>query len=117
MSYDHDERIATRGVLAEVFDEREKQMVKWGRQEIPMVLSFDEATINFQRAEHLREANRYKLMNDARAEVKADAWDSILLEELHEAFTESDPAKVRAEMVQTAAVCVAIIECIDRAAA
>jgi hypothetical protein len=41
-------------------------------------------------------------------------WAHILLEEVFEAFTETAPAKQREEMVQVAAVAVAIIEYLDR---
>ena len=43
-------------------------------------------------------------------------WFSVLLEEMYEAMLESDPAKVRAEMVQVAAVATRIVENIDAGA-
>jgi NTP pyrophosphatase (non-canonical NTP hydrolase) len=42
------------------------------------------------------------------------AWHTILLEEVYEAFSETNPAKQREEMVQVAAVAVQIIEYLDR---
>lgn len=44
-------------------------------------------------------------------------WRHILQEEVAEAFAESDPARLREELVQIAAVAVAWIEGIDRDAA
>lgn len=44
-------------------------------------------------------------------------WLHILDEEVCEAFAESDPAALRAELVQVAAVAVAWVEAIDRKAA
>ena len=41
-------------------------------------------------------------------------WQHILSEEVAEAFAESDPVKLRAELVQVAAVACAWIEAIDR---
>lgn len=41
-------------------------------------------------------------------------WRHILAEEYHEALAETDPAKLRAELVQVAAVAVAWVEAIDR---
>lgn len=38
----------------------------------------------------------------------------ILDEEVHEAYAESDPAKLKVELIQVMAVCKAWIECIDR---
>jgi hypothetical protein len=42
-------------------------------------------------------------------------WADILEEEIAEALAESDPVKLRAELVQSGAVIVAWIEAIDRA--
>lgn len=44
------------------------------------------------------------------------SWRHILSEEVMEAFAENDPSLLRQELVQTAAVAVAWIECIDRQA-
>jgi hypothetical protein len=52
-----------------------------------------------------------------RAAEKTLKWVDILEEEVAEAAAESDPAKLRAELVQVAAVAVAWIEAIDRRAA
>jgi hypothetical protein len=41
-------------------------------------------------------------------------WRHILTEEVYEAFAESDPTKLRAELVQVAAVAVQWIQAIDR---
>ncbi|MDR0731531.1 MAG: hypothetical protein LBF63_07675 [Treponema sp.] len=41
-------------------------------------------------------------------------WSNILMEEVCEAFAETEPEKQREEMVQVAAVAVQIIECLDR---
>lgn len=44
------------------------------------------------------------------------AWDGILLEEVWEALAEADPAKLRTELIQVAAVAAAWIQAIDRRA-
>jgi len=44
----------------------------------------------------------------------AGTWMHVLIEEVFEAFAEEDPAKLRAELIQVAAVAVAWIEAIDR---
>lgn len=44
-------------------------------------------------------------------------WSSILREEVAEAFAESDPAALRTELIQVAAVACAWVEAIDRRAA
>lgn len=112
--YDAGKRVSD--VLGEVYAERAKQDAKWGQQNHPMVLPINNESAD-ERAGHNGYANDYKKLNDMRATAGADAWDTILLEEVHEAFAESNPDRVRAEMIQVAAVAVAIIECIDRAAA
>ena len=43
-------------------------------------------------------------------------YGAVLLEEVCEAYAEDDPAKVRAELIQVAAVAVAMVEKIDREA-
>jgi hypothetical protein len=43
-----------------------------------------------------------------------NCWFNILMEEVCEAFAETEPEKQRAEMIQVAAVAVQIIECLDR---
>jgi NTP pyrophosphatase (non-canonical NTP hydrolase) len=53
----------------------------------------------------------YKQLNDSARDV---SWFGILMEEVYEAFAETDPAKQREEMVQVAAVAVQIIKCLDR---
>lgn len=44
-------------------------------------------------------------------------WGQILHEEFAEAMAESDPVKLRAELVQLASVAIGIVEAIDRVAA
>lgn len=51
---------------------------------------------------------------DAATDIGAVMWRDILLEEVFEALAESGPEKLRAELVQVAAVSVAWVEAIDR---
>lgn len=44
-------------------------------------------------------------------------WRNVLDEEVAEAFAESDPQKLRAELIQVAAVAIAWVEAIERRAA
>ncbi|MEU6294847.1 hypothetical protein [Streptomyces erythrochromogenes] len=48
------------------------------------------------------------------AEQGAMAWQHILDEEVREALAESDPAQLRAELIQIAAVCAAWVSDLDR---
>jgi hypothetical protein len=117
-------RTATAAVLREVADERQRQDEKWGEQNHP-ILWPSEPEAEYTRAFYERMANEWKRENAERVAtatalgVPRDrncAWDGIAIEELCEAFAESDPTKVRAEAVQATAVLVAMIECIDRTA-
>lgn len=117
--------VATPGVLGEVAAERARQDAKWGEQNHP---DYDPHDIDsVVRNEYGFRAERWKEINDRRAkqgcEVKhvfpaasCTAWDGVLLEEVYEALAEHDPAKLREELVQTAAVAVAWIEALDRRA-
>lgn len=110
----------TQGVLGEVLAERRKQDEKWGEQNHPILWP---ASAPMDRSAYENLANRWKEVNASRVydanqrcatSDRNCSWDGIAFEELYEAFAESDPAKVRAEAVQAAAVLVAMIECIDR---
>jgi hypothetical protein len=64
-------------------------------------------------AEFEAEATRWKSINGVRAREGITAWDGVLLEEVFEALAETDPAKLRTELVQVAAVIVNWLEDID----
>jgi hypothetical protein len=92
-------------ILGEIQAEREQQDAKWGEQNHP-----DGTGLPFSRA----------LADNARANCQAAAdagevtWRLISDEEHAEAMAESDPLKLRAELIQDAAVKVAWIAAIDR---
>ncbi|MEU5043212.1 NUDIX hydrolase [Streptomyces griseorubiginosus] len=93
------------GILAEIVAERERQDARWGEQNhrdgtgsLTQVLEADKAREGCQAA-------------FARGD---GTWMHVLIEEVFEAFAEDDPSKVRAELVQVAAVAVAWIAAIDR---
>lgn len=92
-------------VCREVVQERVRQDELWGEQNHPdgTGLSTDKAS-----------ATRAKLICDRLADQGLVAWRDILHEEVSEAFAETDPAKLRAELIQVAAVAVNWIEAIDR---
>ncbi|HET6354637.1 NUDIX hydrolase [Streptomyces sp.] len=95
----------TAAVLAEVYVERHQQDDKWGEQNHRHASAEDTDT-----ARELAEA--FKVIND-RPEERT--WHTIVLQEAYEAGAETDPARIRAELVQVAASAVAQIEAIDRA--
>jgi hypothetical protein len=91
-------------VLSEVDRERQRQDEKWGEQNHP------DGT-----GSHFREdADDMRRVCEWEANHGELAWRHILREEVYEALAESDPAKLRAELIQVAAVAVNWIEAIDR---
>lgn len=106
-------------IWTEVRGERERQDELWGEQNHPdgtgPAVSFDGV---FRMAE-MAAANRLacKAAAGEYAEMSGRGpltWRHILLEEVFEALSESDPAKLREELVQVAAVTVQWLEAIDR---
>lgn len=89
--------------------ERSNQDAKWGPQSYDLVPS-SKGHAWTKQGDYIGEANRYKSINDRRAANGTLAWDTILLEEVFEALGERDIEKQIEELVQTAAVAVAIAE-------
>jgi hypothetical protein len=92
-------------VEREVRHERYQQDEKWGEQNHP------DGTGD-QRWRDAR--NRVQIEVDEAAHLGGTTWRGILHEEVFEAFAEKDPVKLRAELVQIAAVAQAWAEAIDR---
>ena len=91
-------------ICAEVLYERDRQDEKFGVQNH----RDGTGTVGDQAwADIARQKNK---ANDK----DGDNWRDILMEEVYEAFAETDQKKLRAELVQVAAVAVAWVECIDR---
>jgi hypothetical protein len=111
----------TTRTLLEVAAELERQHEKWGEQNHP------DGTGPYVRwaqniIEHLphhrrsaeSSADLAKWECDRLAESGESDWLHILLEEVAEAFAESDPVKLRTELIQVAAVAVQWADAIDR---
>ena len=92
-------------VLTEILAERARQDERWGEQNHP-----DGTGLPVYK----NAARRYRDQADRNAASGVLTWRDVLLEELYEALAESDPARLRAELVQAVAVGVAWIEAIDR---
>jgi hypothetical protein len=97
-----------RPTLDEVAQERLRQVDKWGHQDHPDGTRPTIPSLNA--AEHAKQACDYAFRHGI------GTWRHILEEEVAEAFAESDPAKLRAELIQVAAVAAAWVESIDRRA-
>jgi hypothetical protein len=94
-------------VLADIGAERVAQNEKWGEQNHPDGTGGSGA---------LYVADRYRSIVDHGLADGTATWRDVLLEEVYEALAETDPDRLRAELVQIAAVAAAWIEAIDRRA-
>ncbi|MFE2941006.1 NUDIX hydrolase [Streptomyces sp. NPDC059255] len=99
------EHQATRQVLAEIASERRRQDDKFGEQNHPDGTG--------QHPEQI-DADVARMACQQAADGGYLDWLHILREEVAEALAESDPARLRAELVQVAAVAAAWVEAIDR---
>jgi hypothetical protein len=109
-------RPALAAVLAAVAAERARQDAQWGEQNHPD--GTGARTASWGALVHAETAATDARLRCQRAAKVGDlTWRHILNEEVAEAFAEGDPAKLRAELVQVAAVAAAWIEAIDRRAA
>lgn len=86
-----------------VIHERWRQIAKWGVQHHP---DGTDPKYTFL-------ADGQKVENDKAVADGTLTWVHILLEEVWEAFAETDPVKLREELVQVAAVALGWVEDID----
>lgn len=93
--------LRTVAVLQEVSDERSRQLDKWGPQYHPD--GTGSLADKYKRAV-------YTEINDRRAVSESAQWREVLLEEVYEALSETDPEKLATELTQVAAVAVAWVE-------
>ena len=95
----------TANVLHEVEKERKAQDAKWGQQNHPdgTGLPSDPSNADLTRA-----------LCDVAFKDGRGTWRHILMEEVAEAYAESDPAPLREELIQVAAVATAWVEALDR---
>jgi hypothetical protein len=93
-------------VFVEVGRERQRQELKFPEQHLP------DGTKRF----YIALADNAKMMTDRNAANGTLTWSNVLTEEVMEAFAEHDEAKLRAELIQVAAVAIRWIEDIDRRA-
>lgn len=96
-------------ILEEIKAERVRQDAKWGEQNHPITL------LPAMYAESV--ANDLRQKCDEAFECGEGSWEDILLEEVYEALEQAAKGnieKTREELIQVAAVVVAMIECVDR---
>lgn len=107
-------------VAEEVIGERLRQDQQWGEQGHPDGIHpginwATEIAPAFERGDVAVQIASIARKECQRAARQGEVtWLKILREEVAEAFAETDPVKLRAELLQVAAVAVAWIEAIDR---
>jgi len=92
-------------VLQQVLAERIRQDQRWGEQNHP------DGTGNKSQQDYADHARKWR---EAAFGSGYGTWADVLAEEVAEANAERDPVKLRAELLQVAAVAVAWVEAIDR---
>ncbi|MEU9687146.1 hypothetical protein [Amycolatopsis japonica] len=108
---------ATFPVLIEVAEERGRQDARFGRQDHADGTGPDEANQVRFCVTVAEAADFARWRTDLAARHDGPTFANLLTEEAFEALAEADPAALRAELVQVAAVAVCWIEAIDRRAA
>jgi hypothetical protein len=90
--------------ITDVDSERQRQLVKWGEQHHP------DGTGNKSQQDRADFARRWC---ESAFGSGYGTWFDVLTEEVAEAGAERDPARLRAELIQIAAVCAAWIADLD----
>lgn len=109
----HKISLTTVAVLGEVLTERGRQDARWGEQNHPDGTGPRVAVgVGLCHADEAAEWARRACQWAARSDDVT--WRRVLDEEHAEAIAEDDPARLRAELLQVAAVAVAWVEAIDR---
>lgn len=95
-----------KSIFKRIEAERHRQLAKWGVQRHPW-------TTEQAARSHESLAYTYRRECDRKSKAGTVTWVDILLEEVFEAAAETDPGKIRAELIQVSAVCAAAIEQLD----
>lgn len=107
------------GTFAEDIDaERRRQLDKFGDQKHPDLVGDKFIQVEARNMFSVL-ANNYRDINDGTVDTEDPDegtldWTGILLEEVYEALAESDPVKLREELIQCAAVIQAWVYDLDR---
>lgn len=92
-------------VIEDVIAERHRQHARWGEQDLP------DGTGGPHSEEALKSA---RFACEWAVGRNCLTWRHVLAEEVAEAFAETDPTRLRAELIQVAAVALQWVEHIDR---
>jgi hypothetical protein len=111
---------STQFVLTDVAAERGRQIARYGtNSDLADGTGLDERWLGHG-LDPLQQHTAWDIQIDFRADYEAHeaehgkpTWMHLVREEVAEAFQESDPARLRAELIQVAALCVSWIEKLD----
>ncbi len=113
-----------RDVISEVMRERQRQDAKWGEQNHPDFVQVHDLQTGEnkgpipipQRFNYYGIPTEDDAKNDCEDSFKRGKgnWGHILIEEISESFGTTDEAKLEEELIQSAAVIVAWVQCIRR---
>lgn len=92
-------------IASEIVTERIRQDKKWGEQ------NHEDGT---GKPGDIYQAHTARELTESRFKTGIGTWKDILREEVYEAFAETDPDKLREELIQVAAVAASWVEAIDR---
>lgn len=98
---------ASTAFAAKVVEERARHIARWGIQ------NHESYNSELKVREYKRAEERYKSIWSAQKAEGRITWDVVLLEEVFEALSETDPEKRKEELIQVAAVAIAEAESID----
>lgn len=108
-------QLTSNTVLTEVVQELVEQEEKWGEQNHPNGTGRSERLFGYIAASKYGQfADKAKVVTDSHAQIGTITYADIFVEEVFEALAEEDPAKLRIELIQCAAVAVAWVGKIDR---
>lgn len=98
-------------ILCATWDERARQDKKWGQQDHPYFTQYPDDSLYYT-PDYLYLETNYKRRNDEAVANGTVGWDTILLEEVFEAFSKAgeDDDAYEEELVQVMAVAAAMIE-------
>ena len=88
-----------------IAEERRRQRARWGTNDWPDGTGSEEWK---------RRAGELRVQCDAAFDQRVGTWRHILLEEVAEAMAEVDPDRLKAELVQVAAVACQWVESLER---
>jgi hypothetical protein len=107
---------AKKSIYTEIIEERQKQDIKWGQQNHPIVSHLDTYSNGLPILSDYDICNeeRAKFLCNWNAQMGSLTWGHIIIEELVEAMSAKTKEEMRTELIQCAAVIIAMIESLER---